>query len=308
MISEEISASGPEGILAGTLTLPDQHVELDDNTPVAIIVPGSGPTDRDGNSPLGISANTYRLLCEALAEKGVPTVRFDKRGMFGSMSAAADANDVTIESYGDDLLAWIDTIRSRLPRKDGLLRRVVPIGHSEGGLVVLAAANRIERPYKMVLIACPGRPLSDVLKEQLHANVDDAGILAQANAALCSLQNGKNVATSGLDPELAPLFSSAVQPFLIDLFKYDPAALMRKNKLPTLVLQGSRDLQVTVKDAAVLVGGSETALLTLMPNINHVMKHVAEDTREANISTYSNGSLPIAPIVIEAISAFLASS
>ena len=67
MISEEISASGPKGILAGTLILPDQHVELDDNTPLAIIVPGSGPTDRDGNSPLGISANTYRLLSEALA-------------------------------------------------------------------------------------------------------------------------------------------------------------------------------------------------------------------------------------------------
>ena len=65
--------------------------------------------------------------------------------MFGSTGAAADANDVTIGSYGDDLLAWIDTIKSRLPRKDGLLRRAVPIGHSEGGLVVIAPANRIER-------------------------------------------------------------------------------------------------------------------------------------------------------------------
>lgn len=308
MIGEEISSSGPKGKLAGTLTLPDQHLELDDKTPVAIIVPGSGPTDRDGNSPLGISANTYQLLSEALAEKGVPSVRIDKRGMFGSKDAVPDANEVTIESYGDDLLAWIHTIRSRLPRNDGLPRRVVPIGHSEGGLVVLAAANRITRPYRMVLIACPGRPLSEVLQEQLNANCDDAGILAQADAAILSLQNGQYVVTSGLDSALAPLFSKAVQPFLIDLFKYNPAALMSKIELPTLVLQGTRDLQVSVKDAEALVGDSVSALLTLMPGINHVLKHVADDTREKNILTYSDRDLPIAPIVIEAISAFLDSS
>jgi pimeloyl-ACP methyl ester carboxylesterase len=305
MIEEEISSSGPQGKLVGTLTLPDQGLELDDQVPVGIIVPGSGPTDRDGNSPLGISTNTYQLLSDALAEKGVPSVRIDKRGMFGSKGAVPDANDVTIKSYGDDLLVWIDTIRSRLPRNDGLPRRVVPIGHSEGGLVVLAAANRITRPYKMVLIACPGRPLSDVLQEQLHASFKDAEFLAQADAAIFSLQKGEHVATNGLDPALASLFSDAVQPFLIDLFKYDPAALMFKNKLPTLILQGESDLQVSVTDSAALVEGSGSAMLTLMPGINHVLKQVADDTREANVSTYGDPSLPIAPIVIDAILDFL---
>src|SRR6266700_419962 len=85
-----LSIEGPSGALQGTLAAPEGGPK----TPVAIIIPGSGPTDRDGNSRLGITAGTYRLLAEALAAKGVSTIRIDKRGMFGSSVAAADADNV----------------------------------------------------------------------------------------------------------------------------------------------------------------------------------------------------------------------
>jgi hypothetical protein len=88
----EVSAAGPNGPLKGTLTRAAAA-----SAPVVLIIPGSGPTDRDGNSPLGVRAATYRLLSEQLASRGVSTVRIDKRGMFASSAAVADANAVTIE-------------------------------------------------------------------------------------------------------------------------------------------------------------------------------------------------------------------
>src|SRR3989475_11906260 len=85
-----LSIEGPSGALQGTLAAPDGGPKA----PVAIIIPGSGPTDRDGNNPLGVTAGMYRLLAEALAAKGVSALRIDKRGMFGSSAAAAEAETV----------------------------------------------------------------------------------------------------------------------------------------------------------------------------------------------------------------------
>lgn len=133
-VQVEMTAAGPAGPLAGTLTLPAEDVPLSVDHPVFLIVPGSGPTDRDGNSPLGFTAAPYRLLAEELAARGYASVRIDKRGMFGSTSAARDPNNVTIAAYGDDLQAWINAIQERLPSTKGA-RCVIPIGHSEGGLV-----------------------------------------------------------------------------------------------------------------------------------------------------------------------------
>ena len=74
--NREIEAQGPSGALKATLTDPGSRGES-----VILIVPGSGPTDRDGNNRLGVAASTYRLLAEALANKGIASVRIDKRGV-----------------------------------------------------------------------------------------------------------------------------------------------------------------------------------------------------------------------------------
>ena len=117
------------------------------------IIPGSGPTDRDGNNPLGISAASYRLLAVGLAESGIGSVRIDKRGMFASTGAVADPNAVTIGDYVADVGSWVGTIRE----KTGT-RCVWLAGHSEGGLVALAAAAKVTGLCGLVLIATPGRP------------------------------------------------------------------------------------------------------------------------------------------------------
>ena len=265
-----------------------------------LIIPGSGPTDRDGNNPLGVKAATYRLLAKGLAERGVGTVRIDKRGMFASSAAVADANAVTIDDYVADVGAWIDVIR-----KETGVSCVWLLGHSEGGLVALAAARKLADICGLVLVSTAGRPLGEVLRTQLRANPANAPILAQAMAAIGSLKAGKRVDVAGMHPALMPLFAPQVQGFLINVFSYDPAKLVAAVSKPMLILQGRRDMQVGVADAERLKEASPKAELALLPDTNHVLKTVASDDPRANAATYADPALPLAPGVVETVASFI---
>src|SRR5438128_8894278 len=101
-----MTVPGPTGELAGTF------VDAGRGAPVVLIIPGSGPTDRDGNNPLGVTAAPYRMLAEGLAKQGVSSLRTDKRGMFGSKAAIPDANKVTIADYAADAHAWVKSAQA----------------------------------------------------------------------------------------------------------------------------------------------------------------------------------------------------
>jgi uncharacterized protein len=295
-VESPIEAPGPAGALKGTLLTPDNA-----RGPVILIIPGSGPTDRDGNSPAGILAASYRLLAEGLAAHGVTSVRIDKRGMFGSIAATADANAVTIPDYVADVQAWTRVIRQRTKASCVWL-----LGHSEGGLIAMAAAKNPD-VCGLLLIAAPGRPLGEILREQLKANPANAPLLSQALPAIDALEAGKRVDTATMNPALLRLFRPEVQGFLISALSYDPRQLIEGYGKPVLILQGQRDIQVREADAQALKQANPKATLVLLPDVNHVLKSVASDDVKANIATYGNSSLPLAPAVVQSISDFLAS-
>ena len=265
-----------------------------------VILPGSGPTDRNGDNPMGVRAASYRLLAEGLAAEGIASLRMDKRGMFASGPAAADPNAVTVTVLAADANAWA----SDLKRRTGL-PCVWLLGHSEGGLVALIAATTGNPDVcGVILVATAGRPLGAVIREQLQANPANAPLLPQALPAISELEAGRKVDTTGMHPALLPLFGPAVQGFLIESFRQDPAALAAKIDKPMLILQGETDLQVTVEDARALKAAQPKASLVLLPQVNHVLK-VAPADRGPNFATYADPSLPLAPGVLEAIAAFL---
>jgi hypothetical protein len=290
----EVTVPGPQGPLAGTLLDPGK------DAPAILIIPGSGPTDRDGNNPLGVKGGVYRQLAEALAAKGVATLRIDKRGMFGSKGAIADANDVTIAAYAADAHAWVDMLRAKTGRKCVWL-----LGHSEGSLVALRAAQDPKGICGVILVSGAGRPYGEVIRAQLRANPANAPLLASGEAALDQLEAGKRVDGATMPAPLQPLFRDNVQGFLIEAFSYDPAKLAGAIKLPVLILQGDMDLQVAVTDAELLKRGQPAATLKILPGINHVLKPVDGDDRAANAATYGNADLAITPAVPEAIAAFV---
>jgi pimeloyl-ACP methyl ester carboxylesterase len=296
-LESPIEAPGPAGPLKGTLLTPDGA-----GGPVVLIIPGSGPTDRDGNSRLGVLAASYRLLAEGLAAHGVTSVRIDKRGMFGSAAATADANAVTIPDYVADVQAWTRVIRERTKASCIWL-----LGHSEGGLVAMAAAKNPD-VCGLLLVAAPGRPLGEILREQLKANPANAPVLDQALPAIDALEAGKRVDTTNMNPALLPLFRAEVQGFLLSALSYDPRRLLAGYAKPVLILQGQRDLQVREADARALKQADPKATLVLLPDVNHVLKSVASDDFRANFATYGNSSLPLAPAVVQAIGDFLISA
>ena len=289
-----VAAPGPGAPLAGTL------VDAGPGSPIVLIIPGSGPTDRDGNSPLGVKAGSYRQLADALAKETVSSVRIDKRGMFGSKRAVASANRVNMADYAKDTHSWVSSIRRQTGAKCVWL-----LGHSEGGLVALTAAQKPNGICGVIAIAAVGRKIGTVLRGQLAANPANAPYLTAADSAIAKLEAGKRVDPASLPPPLRKLFAEDVQSLLIDLFAENPARLAGSLKLPLLILQGDRDIQVTVEDAKALAAAQPRAQLVLLSGVNHVLKVPQGADRAANLRAYADPSLPIAPSAVHAIAGFV---
>ncbi|MBX9707520.1 MAG: lysophospholipase [Caulobacteraceae bacterium] len=291
--STAVTVATEPAAMHGTLLAPDGRIRA-----AAVIIPGSGPTDRNGDSPLGVSAASYRLLAEALADQGIATIRYDKRGVGASTAAIMAENQLTFDVAVADARLWLDEALSRTG-----LTCVWLIGHSEGALVAQKAAEGDDpRICGLILVSGAGRRIGDVLREQLSTALP-AALRDAAFAALTELEAGR---TTEAPPELAALFRPSVQPYLISWLALDPAQLAASYHGPMMIGQGSTDLQTTLMDAEALHVAQPNAQLTIWEGVNHVLK-IAPAERAANSATYTDPTLPLAPRVAEDIAAFILS-
>ena len=272
------------------------YINAGADTPIIVIVPGSGPTDRDSNNSQ-MKNNALKFLALGLADNNISSIRVDKRGMFAS-TGAGDANAVTVDIYAEDYRRWAQEAIKLSGQDCAYL-----LGHSEGGLMVTAAALEQENICGVITIAAPGRRLSDVLREQLKANPANGFLLKDAEAAISALEKGERVDVTELNPLLKPLFYPAVQDFLISVFAADPAQMLAQVSAPALVIQGEHDIQVSTEDAQRLSDKS-SAKLVLIPGMNHVLKP-APKNRIMNAMSYNSPDKPIDPAVTEAITEFV---
>ena len=289
--SSEIIMKTPSGDIFGTLTVPN-NLKV---SPIVIIIAGSGPTDRDCNSPLGIKTNAYKMLSEGLAENGISSLRFDKRGIGNSKGAMTSEVDLKFETYINDVVSWI-----ALLKKDKRFSKVVLLGHSEGSLIGIVAAEQVN-VSGLISVAGVGRPADEILKIQLEKKLP-AQLLEESNKILDSLKTGKTV--SDVDPSLLALYRPGIQPYMISWMKYDPAQEISKLKIPVLIIQGTTDLQVTVNDAKLLSESYPDAKLLIIQDMNHVLKE-SDDNMQNNLATYSNPELPLKPQLVPEIVNFI---
>ncbi len=286
--SSAIEAPGPLGPLAGTF------VNAGAGAPVVLMIPGSGPTDRDGNSALGSKPATLRQIADGLAKRGISSVRIDKRGMFGSKQAVVDGNHVTIADYATDVRNWISVIRGKVG-----VRCVWLVGHSEGGLVALAAVQGQADICGLILLSTPGRPMGEVLRGQLHALPSAQTVLPQIDGAIDALEAGHHVDVQTLHPGLRQLFHPAVQDFMIDLFHHDPVALLRAYHGPVLIIQGAADRQISAtEDLPLLKAADPKAQVVLLPNVIHPLA-------DLGVAPAADGSLPLDGAVVSDIAEFV---
>ena len=291
-VSTPVQLASTPAPLHGTLLTPEGQTQA-----VALILPGSGPTDRDGNSAqFAIRAASYRLLAEGLVERGIATIRIDKRGVGQSAAAGPAEAELRFSAYVDDARAWADEAATKAGQPCAWL-----IGHSEGALIALAAvADDDDRICGLVLLSGAGRPAGAVLREQMTALPEPLN--SRASEVVSELEAGRTVA----DPpvELAALFRPSVQPYLISWLALDPARLAAAYDGPIFIGQGATDLQVTLTDAEAIKAAQPRAQLVIWDGVNHVLK-TAPAERVANVATYLDPALPLAPGVIEAVAAFI---
>ncbi len=287
--AEKVKLTTETGELAGTLDLPAGKGPF----PVVLIHPGSGPTDRDGNAPLGLKCDALLLLGKALAGHGIACLRIDKRGVGESAKALGKEENATIDAYATDAAAWIEFLR-----KDKRSHKVAFLGHSEGAIVGLLACQK--SPVDAYVSVCgPGRRMSDVLREQLKGKLE---ALAEKNEAILkSLETGEKIAD--VPKELQVLYRPSVQPFLISIFKIDPPKEIARLKCPILVVQGTADIQVSLADADKLAGAKKGIDRLTIPDMNHVFKTVTDPKDQ--LKAYTDPSLPLAPKVADGIAKFV---
>lgn len=280
------------GMLIGTLLLPEGCPPFD----VVLIHAGSGPTDRDGNSPLLIGSNdSLKLLAEALQQRGIASVRYDKRGVAQSADATQPELDLRFEDYSTDLTLWMDAVRAQDDFGDLTL-----LGHSEGALIASVASSS-SAPEHLISLAGAGRPAADVLREQL-SQWPDGPLLDEALAIIEQLELGNTV--ENVSPELDPLFRPSVQPYLISWFAYDPAEVLSELTVPSLIAAGTTDIQIPVNDAALLAAARPDAQLCIIEGMNHVLKEATLDP-VSQAQAYNDPSLPVVPELIDCVVGFI---
>ncbi len=275
--------------LKGTLMEP----EVTTAPHLVVIISGSGPTDRNGNNA-SMMNNSLKFLAEGLFDEGLASFRFDKRGIAGSATEAIEEEDQRFEDFATDVVDWIALIN-----EDKRFEKISIIGHSEGSLVGILAAQKLDL-HKFVSLSGAGFPVDEIIKEQLKAQpqmVKDV-----AFPILDTLKSGKLV--DNPHPIVATLFRPSVQPYLISWMKYDPAQELSKLDAPILIIQGDNDIQVSTENAAHLHAEVPQAQMEIVEGMNHVLKITGTDYTE-NINSYNNPELVISPILMEKIISFL---
>lgn len=283
--------------LPGTLTLPANYSHT---VPVALIVAGSGPTDRNGNSAGALRAqnnsNLYAILAWQLANAGIASVRYDKR-VLGENLQKIDPASTSIDDFVADAIAG-----ARRLVDDRRFSKVILIGHSEGAELVLQAVNRGAPASAIVMMSGAGRPIIPILREQLSKQLP-AEEIVKWDSAFARYLRGED--PGDVHPGLRSLLQPTNRRFMQSWAKYDPAVEIAKIKVPVLIIQGGRDIQISEADARSLKAAQPAARLVVIPEANHTYRAASSDDRMAQMKLYRDPTIPLVPELTPAIVAWI---
>jgi hypothetical protein len=259
--------------------------------PVALLIAGSGSTDHDGNGPQ-LKPATLKKLSEQLVARGIATLRYDKRGAGGWKKEFGRPEDFRFKDFVGDAAALIDYLRG-----SGQFSRIAVVGHSEGGLVAILAAQRVPVD-RLVLLATAARKQGDLLKAQLEKQMPPDKFAPIAKA-IDDIMAGQTV-----DPPPAGLaIAPAMQPGIASAFTEDPIDPMKKITGPTLIIAGGRDHQLARLDLLALTAADFAAKSLWLPDMNHVLVDVTDEADD--VASYNQPERPLDPDMIDAVANFI---
>ena len=287
------SYKGLSSSISGTLTTPEN---VSGKTPVVLIISGTGPIDRNGNSEkLNIGADTYKLLAQDLGKAGIASLRYDKR-MIGQSANSQKEDNLRFDDYVDDALGLINNLKD-----DKRFSKIIVLGHAEGSLVgILAAAETEDVTKGFISVEGLGRRADNLLKEQLKSQSDF--VSEGVNRILDSLKVGS--VQKKVDISLYPYVRPSIQNYLMTWFRFQPDDELKKLKMPVLILQGTNDLQVPIIEGDKLKHARSSNTYMVMRGMNYVLRD-APPEKDKNIATYNQPQLPLKPELVTAVVDFI---
>lgn len=258
---------------------------------LAIIIGGSGPTDRDGNQNF---LKTYNLkkLAQELALNGIATFRYDKRIVKQIKMNSVDPN-IKFDDFVSDAMDVVQYFKSKQKFKNTYI-----IGHSQGSLIGMLASQQDVNGF--ISIAGAGQSIDAVIIEQVEKTAPM--FTEDTKRVFDLLRSGKT--TTDYPQALTSIFDSSLQEFMMSWMKYDPAVVIKKLDLPVLIVNGTKDLQVSVAEAQLLHEASKTSELVVIDKMNHVLFIIHGDAQE-NAKSYNDSRGKVSEELITRIVDFI---
>jgi pimeloyl-ACP methyl ester carboxylesterase len=317
VVERDVSFQSGDLTLVGSLTMPPAQ-----SAPscAVLFVSGSGPVDRDGNAP-GFRMDAYRQLAYALAESGIASLRYDKRG---TGSSEGDGRTASRSDLVADVRAAWEALR-RQPEIGSSIPRLA-VGHSEGAYLVEELAADNPDVDGLILLCGAAKSLADVTRWQVETLLRQQGAtddqvrvaMEQEDSYLAFVQvsagQWSDVTVEALRAAMPWLTEAAALQlkssalglaWLREHYNADPAKVLARVACPVLALNGAKDLQVPPSEggliaAALRKGGNNAVDVILLDDLNHVLRHHPEEPS----LMYQHLDEPVDPRVTSAIVAW----
>ena len=269
----------------GTLLIPENL----ESPPLVILIAGSGPTDRDGNQSF-MKNDMLKKLAEELTKNGLATFRYDKRVVKQLKTRTFDKN-IRFDDFVNDAKSVVSYFKPTFSS-------IIIAGHSQGSLVGLLAAEAEVEGF--ISLAGAGKPIDQIILEQITKTAPF--FKEDTKRVLEVLKNGET--TTDFPPALASMFNLEIQPFMSNWMQYKPHELIENLEIPVLIINGTKDLQVSTKEAQLLKERKADAELVIIENMNHLLFEINGDDL-VNTKSYNELQHPIVPEVITSIVRFI---
>jgi pimeloyl-ACP methyl ester carboxylesterase len=271
----------------GTLLIPTDIEKPN----LAIIIAGSGPTDRNGNQNL-LKNNSLKKLAEGLSKEGIATFRYDKR-----IVKQIRRNHVDMNIKFDDFIIDAISILKHFKNSDAF-NKVYIVGHSQGSLVGVVAAKQGADGF--ISLAGAGKPIDDVIIDQV---TNTAPMFTDDTKRVFSImKDGKT--TTDYPRALESIFNLETQPFMMSWMSYNPQEEIRDLEIPVLIINGTKDLQVSEEEANLLHSANSNSTLKIIEKMNHILVPIEGDTLE-NSKSYNETQRTVSEELIKTIVSFI---
>ncbi len=265
------------GNIEGTFNQPEKSKKL------VIIIAGSGPTDRNGNNPLGVKCNSYQLIADTLNKANIASIRYDKRGIAKSKLLVLDESKMTFEDFISDAVTIYNFAKDSLGYK-----KIYFAGHSEGSLIGMVAAQSVHAAG-YISISGAAQSIDVIINEQVKTQPEK--IREEVKTIMEQLHQKKLV--DSVPKYLFSLFRPSVQPYMISWLQYNPSLEIKKLTIPVLIIQGTCDVQVKTEQATQLHKANAKSEIKVIDFMTHTLKSTTADCADKNRKTYTESSLPL---------------